>query len=168
MILPALALLTMTWASSVMAQDAPPAELGRHERHAEDIQAIQGLLRAYTTAVTNHDERAFERLLLNDQVPFASTDQLVGAKADVGHVDTRRYSTFRDAVFAASAHYRQRFYNVCIEQDGSLAQASVDWVTRSVGSSKGSYGWKILQLIKVQGQCKIASELYTARSLPKP
>jgi len=150
------------------AQEAPPAYLSQHETHADDIQAIQKLLTTYTTSVTNGDEAAFEALLLNDQVPFSSTGELVGPQADTEHVDTRRYSGFRQAIFASGVQYTQQFYNVHIEQDGVLAQVSLDFVTKDAKSGRGGYGWKVLQLLKAQGQWKIASEFYTARSLPNP
>jgi len=54
-----------------------------------------------------------------------------------------------------------------IEQDGVLAQASLDFVTRVTGSKQGGYGFKTLTLVKVQGHWKIASEFYTAFSLPE-
>jgi hypothetical protein len=31
---------------------------------------------------------------------------------------------------------------------------------------RGGFGWKTLQLLKVKGQWKIASEIYTVRDLP--
>jgi len=92
----------------------------------------------------------------------------VGPEADVHNVDTRRYAGFRKTVFASGVRYTQQFYNIHIERDGGLAQVSLDFVTKNAKSGRGGYGWKILQLIKVQGQWKIASELYTARSLPNP
>jgi hypothetical protein len=164
----ALLVMRMITPSDAMAGEAPPTYLSQHETHAEDIQAIQTLLTTYTTAVTNCDEAAFERLLLNDQVPFSSMDELVGPKADAHNVDTRHYTGFRQTVFASGVRNKQQFYNTQIEQDGALAQVSLDFVTKNAKSGRGVYGWKILQLVKVQGQWKIASELYTARSLPNP
>jgi len=150
------------------AQEAPPAYLSQHETHADDIRAIRKLLTTYTTSVTNGDEAAFETLLLNDQVPFSSTNELVDPKADAHAVDTRRYSRFRQAIFASGVRYTQQFYNVHIEQDGVLAQVSLDFVTKEAESGRGGYGWKVLQLLKIRGQWKIVSELYTAHSLPRP
>ena len=167
-LLSSLALLAATTPIGAMARAAPPAYLSRHETHPGDIQAIRNLLKAYTTAMANGDQAAFESLLLNDQVPFSSTDELVDPKADAGHVDTRHYSGFRQAVFASGVRYTQQQYNVHIEQDGDLAQVSLDFVTRTAKSGQGGYGWKVLQLIKTQGRWKIASELYTAHALPNP
>ena len=159
-------LLIMATPGSATAQDRPPAYLSQHETHAEDIEAIQGVLNKYTTSVSNGDQATFESLLLNDQVPFSSTNELVGPRATPGPIDTRRYAGFRQAIFGSGVHYAQQFYNVRIEQDGDLAQASLDFVTKDATTGKGGYGWKVIQLLKVQGQWKIASEFYTGHPLP--
>ena len=44
---------------------------------------------------------------------------------------------------------------------GLLAISRIGW------SHEGTYGWKALTLLKVAGHWKIASELYTAYSLPE-
>jgi len=168
-LLSGLALLAATTAlPDARAQEPTPAYLAQHETHDDDDQAIRTLLRTYTTSVTNADQASFEALLLDDQVPFSSTNELVGPKAETHPVDTRRYSGFRQAIFASGVRYTQQFYNVHIEQDGVLAQVSLDFVTKEVKSGRGGYGWKVLQLLKVRGQWKIASEFYTGRSLPDP
>ena len=152
---------------ALLAATTPPAYLSQHETHADDTQAIQKLLTIYTTSVTNGDQAAFEALLLNDQVPFSSTRDLVGPKAEA-QPDTRRYASFRQAIFLSGTQYTQQFYNVHIEQDGVLAQVSLDFVTKDAKTGQGGYGFKTLQLIKVLGQWKIASEFYTGHPLPNP
>jgi hypothetical protein len=144
---------------------AAPAYLSRHETSADDLAAIQTLLTTYTTSVTNHDEAAFEALLLNEQVPFSSVSGAIGAGA-AAPPDTQRYADFRKAIFAPGARYSQQFYNVHIEQDGGLAQVALDFVTKDEASGRAGYGWKTIQLLKVQGRWKIASEFYTGRSVP--
>ena len=153
---------------ALLATTTPPAYLSRHETHADDTQAIQQLLTTYTTSVTNGDQAAFEALLLNEQVPFSSTRELVGPKAGTEPVDTRRYAGFRQAIFLSGTQYTQQFYNVHIEQDGVLAQVSLDFVTKDAKTGQGGYGFKTLQLLKVLGQWKIASEFYTGHPLPNP
>ena len=76
-------------------------------------------------------------------------------------------SRFRQAVFERGVRYTQHFYNVHIQQDGDLAQVSLDFVTKAMKSGDGGFGWKTLQLLKVRGQWKIASEIYTVRDPPK-
>ncbi len=145
---------------------AAPAYLSQHETSADDLAAIQTLLTTYTTAVTNHDEAAFETLLLNEAVPFSGVTGKLGAGAATPP-DTQRYSDFRKSIFAPGARYSQQFYNVQIQQDGSLAQVALDFVTKDEASGQAGYGWKTLQLLKVQGHWKIASEFYTGRAVPK-
>ncbi len=160
-----LAVLTLTSAPA-MAETETPAFLSQHETTAADEMAIRAILTAYTTAVSTGNQAAFEALLLNDRIPFSSTSSAVGPKADPKTVETRRYSEFRKAIFESGVRYSQQFYNVHIQQDGPLAQASLDFVTREAENGRGGYGFKTLQLLKVAGQWKIASEFYTGRPLP--
>jgi SnoaL-like domain len=128
--------------------------------------AIEHVLSAYARALSDGDEAAFTSMLLNDQVPFTSTAELHLSKADPAHTQMSRYVDFKRAVFESGRQFKQRFYNVHIEQDGDLAQVSLDFVTREVGRPGGTYGWKALTLLKVAGHWKIAGELYTAYALP--
>lgn len=164
--LPGLALFSLALSLPLAAQEAP-AFLGKHQGSAQDTQAIEHLLATYTSSVGAGDEAAFSAILLNDQVPFMSTDNLSSRHKNAQHPDTRDYRGFRQAIFESGKHYEQHFYNVHIEQDGPLAQASLDFVTIDKDSHQGGYGWKTLQLLKVQGQWKIASEFYTAYALPR-
>jgi len=150
---------------ATMAQEAP-AFLSQHETSAEDRQAIGKLLETYTTSLTNGDKAAFEALLLNDQVPFSGDFELAGPGIGAKGIETRHYSNYRKSVFESGKRYTQHFYNVHIDQDGTLAQVSLDFITQETKTGGGSYGWKTLQLVKIQGQWKIASEFFTAKALP--
>ena len=164
-----LTMLSMIAALSLMlcpaiAREIPPGAT-KHAVSAEDQQAIKQLLATYTHAVSTGDEAAFSGILLNAKIPFFSTDGLAQWSASPQPPDTSQYQGFRDAVFRSHQHFTQRFYNVNIEQDGELASVSLDFVTLLAGTQRGSYGWKTLQLIKVAGTWKIASEFYSAYSL---
>ena len=152
--------------ASLAAQEAP-AFLSQHHSSPEDKQAIELVLASYTSSLSSGDEKTFAALLLNQQIPFMATSSLDGGSTGDKALDTRQYEDFRQAVFASGKKYEQHFYNVRIAQDGKLAQASLDFVTREANSQNGSYGWKVIQLLKVNGAWKIASEFYTAYSLPK-
>jgi hypothetical protein len=165
-ILPGLVFLVMATPPGAVAEDAP-SYVSRHSSSSEDRRAIEAVLSTYTHAVSTGDQAAFEALLLDVGIPFSSTNEVVGPRGDPQHLDTRRYARFREAVFGSGKHYTQRFYNVRIEQDGVLAHASLDFVTRETGTNRGGYGFKTLQLMKVQGHWKIASEFYTVQSLPE-
>ena len=150
-----------------IAVPPPPAAFaGRHEADAGDRAAIGRLLDAYRAAVKDGDEARFAALLLNDRVPFLTVEANALAKAQAKDVDARRYADFRSAVFGSARHYEQRFDNVRILQDGALAQVSLDFVTVAAGTDQGGYGWKTLELLKVAGTWRIASEFYTAYGLP--
>jgi hypothetical protein len=75
--------------------------------------------------------------------------------------DTRRYTRFRKSVFESGDRYSQQLSNIHIEQHGDLAQVSLDFVTKNLTTGSSGFGWKALLLLKVRGQWRIASELYT-------
>jgi hypothetical protein len=142
-----------------------PQGLGRHTQSADDRKAIEEVLATYTRSVSTSDEPSFEALLLNEDVTFTSADVVERPNVATGAPDLRHYKDFRHSVFESGQHLQQQFFNVKIEQDGPLAQVSLDFVTLLRDTQRGGYGWKVLQLLKVQGKWKIVSEIYTAYSL---
>jgi hypothetical protein len=126
------------------------------ESTGDDRKAIEVLLQTYTKAVSGKDQALFETLLLNKQIPFSDAYSAVAAKgAEQG---TQHYESFRKGVFEG-APFTQRFQDVHIDQDGPMANVSVVFVNTTAQGS--SWGWKTLQLLKVGGRWKIASEFYT-------
>jgi hypothetical protein len=121
-----------------------------------DRSAIEALLKTYTTAVSTKNRAMFEDLLLSTTIPFSG----VGAqdRSDGRGVVTTNYDSFRKGVFEG-APFSQRFQDVHIDQDGRLASVSLVFVNTAADGS--SWGWKTLQLLKVGGRWKIASEFYT-------
>jgi Putative lumazine-binding len=121
----------------------------------DDRRAIDALLSSYTKAVSSKDQALFETLLLNKQITFSDVSSAIAAK------EAAHYESFRKAVFGGPA-FTQRFQDIHVAQDGPLADVSLVFVNTS---AKGmSWGWKTLQLLKVEGQWKIASEFYTGHS----
>ncbi len=120
-----------------------------------DRQAIQALLDTYTRAVSTKDQALFETLLLAKDIPFSDS----GSATRNG--DTHHYESFRRGVFAG-VPFTQKFQDVHVTQDGPLAQVSLVFVNTADGQS--TWGWKTLQLLKVGGQWKIASEFYTGHA----
>ena len=160
-------MLLAAMAPAAIAVPPPPAAFaGRHEATAQDRAAIERLLDAYRAAVKNGDEAGFAALLVNERVPFLTVETAALGRAQAKDVDVQRYPDFRAAVFGSGKHYEQRFDNVRILQDGALAQVSLDFVTVAAGTGSGGYGWKTLELLKVAGGWRIASEFYTAYGLP--
>jgi len=125
------------------------------DSEGDDRAAIEMQLATYTHAVSTKNQALFETLLLNKTIPFSSvptTDLEIGTGIS-------NYEAFRKGVFEG-APFTQTFKNVRIEQDGKLAAVALVFVnTRPEGES---WGWKALQLLKVSGTWKIASEFYTS------
>ena len=139
-------------------------DFGKNAPLPADDQAIRQLLTAYTTAVSDGDEAAFKTLLLDERIPFTGVGSRISSTADRPY-DDRNFAGFDDEIFKSGVRYTQSFYNIHILQDGLLAQVSLDFVTREASSANGGWGWKILQLVKVDGAWKIASEFYTGHAL---
>lgn len=139
---------------------SPPSATSIPRANTADRRAIEALLASYARCLSEDDEAGFRALLLDSRIPFADVQP---SPASIDAYDLRRYRTFRHAVFAGGRRYRQRFYHVRIEQHGPLAQVSLVFVAEEISGKKKEVatGWKILQLAKVGGRWKIASELYT-------
>ena len=122
----------------------------------DDRKAIKALLETYTKAVSTKDQASFETLLLNKDIPFSDVPSAV--RSEGAAKGTEHYEDFRKGVFEGPA-FTQRFQNVHIQQDGPLADVSLVFVNKD--SQGTSWGWKTLQLLKVGGRWKIASEFFT-------
>jgi hypothetical protein len=142
-------------ASLVAAQAQPPAVPPSFASIGPDRVAIDALLANYTRAVSTKDQALFETLLLSRDIPFSDAGSAIKARGPEG---THRYEAFRRGVFEGPA-FTQKFQDVHVDQDGPLAQVSLVFVNTDAHGS--GWGWKTLQLLKVDGQWKIASEFYT-------
>jgi hypothetical protein len=149
------AALVVATATLCQAQTPPPIPSNFASTGA-DRQAIQTLLDAYTKAVSTKDQALFETLLLNKDIPFSDVDSAV--KAQGAERGTSHYESFRRGVFEGPP-FTQKFQDVHVAQDGPLAEVSLVFVDSWAQGT--SWGWKTLQLLKVAGQWKIASEFYT-------
>ena len=130
-----------------------------------DTLSINELLDTYTRSVSTGNRAQFEQLLLDEKIPFFGLPGHLPHSFVPGLASVQNYAGFRKAIFESGVHYAQTFSNVKIEQDGDLAQVSLDFETRRVASGGGGRGWKTLQLLKVDGRWKIASEFYTGYAL---
>lgn len=143
---------------------------GRDTRTAasssEDRGEIEKVLATYCTAVSTGNEALFMSTILDDQISFFSAGQAASQDGALRSAGTRDFASFRRSVFHSGHHYQQSFDRVRIEQDGSLAQVSLHFITREQGPDGGGEGWKALAMLKVGGQWKIVSEFYTVRPLP--
>jgi hypothetical protein len=152
----ALVLLVSAACAASTVTNPIPAQF---ESVGSDRKAILALLNTYTEAVSGKDQSRFETLLLSKAIPFSAAS--VAVKASDRTNGTRNYEDFRKAVFEG-APFTQRFENIHIEQDGPLAAVSLVFVNTTTTSS--TWGWKTMQLLKVNGTWKIASEFFTGHS----
>jgi hypothetical protein len=152
--------ISILGANLAVASPPPPPAASIPRANDSDRHAIEALLASYARCLNERDESGFRALLLDPNIPFADVQ---ASSRTHDPADLRHYQSFRQAVFTSGLRYRQRHYDVHIEQHGPLAQVSLVFVTEQLtGRNKGSAtGWKILQLVKVGDRWKIASELYT-------
>jgi hypothetical protein len=148
----ALALSAIPLVAATYHTPVPP----RFDSRGADRQAIERLLRHYTEAVSTRNQVLFESLLLDKAISFSGVP--LSGKNGNGAAPIGNYKQFRKAVFEG-APFTQRFQDIHIGQDGSLAHVSLVFVNTT---AKGqTWGWKTLQLIKIGTDWKIASEFYT-------
>jgi hypothetical protein len=120
-----------------------------------DRMAIQVVLATYTKAVSTKDQRLFETLLANKSIPFSYVSKDSHSIRDHG---TENYEVFRKGVFEGPP-FTQRFEDVRIQQAGGVADVTLVFVNTTPKSV--TRGWKTMQLLRVEGRWKIASEFFT-------
>jgi hypothetical protein len=127
------------------------------DSQGDDRVAIEAQLATYTHAVSTKNQKLFETLLLDKTIPFSG----VPATGLVNGAQTSNYETFRKGVFEGTP-FVQTFKDIRIEQDGNLANVRLVFINKKPQGE--SWGWKTLQLLKVDGVWKIASEFYTSHT----
>ena len=152
MLLAPLAMLTMVAAS--------PAHAAEPFNVPEEVKAIHALLDNYTQSVTQHDAKRFESQLLDQNIPFMGTYKLDKPGFVATSQSVADYSGFKAVIFGSKQRFSQVFKDVKIEQQGNMAQVSLQYITTDTATGEGGGGWKILQLLKVHGEWKIASEFF--------
>ena len=134
----------------------------RNEPKEQDEVAIRKLLANYTTSLSTGNRAAFESQLLDLNIPFSYVKGGAGAVRNPSLATFQDYAGFKKIIFDSGRRYQQRFSHIKIEQVGNLAQVSLDYQTALQGDQYEGVGWKVMQLIKINGQWKIASEFFTA------
>lgn len=151
----AISALTLISALSILPAYAAPIP-ANFDSVGGDKKAIEQLLEEYTTAVSTKDQARFETLLLNRSIPFSDVGSAIAAKG--AGSGAQNYESFRKGVFEGDP-FEQRFQDIKIQQDGPLAEVSLVFVNST--ATESSWGWKTMQLLKVEGRWKIASEFFT-------
>ena len=98
-------------------------------------------------------------MLLDKGVPFSGVP--LPGKGTGSTVKTANYEDFRKGVFDGEP-FTQTFRDIHIKQDGSLSQVSL--VFENTTATEKSWGWKTMELIKVDGRWKIAAEFFTGHT----
>src|SRR5471032_1503046 len=132
---------------------------------SDDRIKINQLLLNYTSSLSAGDRALFESQLLDVNIPFSAIAAQAHGSKNVDLKSIQDYQGFRKTIFDSGDKFQQRFSNVKIEQLGNLAQVSLDYETTLQGTDYDGKGWKVILLIKVNGDWKIASEFFT--SYPK-
>jgi hypothetical protein len=125
----------------------------------EEAQRINAVLTTYARSVSQGNAQLFESQLLDLKIPFAGVWGEMAASANLATIQD--YAGFRKSIFESGKTFKQRFSNIKIEQIGPVAQVSLDYETALKESDYDRKGWKVIQLLKVEGQWKIASEFFT-------
>jgi len=153
--------------ASVMAMSVVPTHPAPYrtkvpatfESQGADRQSIQKLLDNYTKAVSTKDRALFESLLLDKAIPFTGVPAAGMHGAHL--IRTANYEAFRQGVFEGEP-FTQYFRDIHIRQDGALAQVSLVFVNTT--ATEKSWGWKTIELVKADGEWKIAAEFFTGHN----
>jgi hypothetical protein len=156
---------TLVAACQAGPSPATPSSPDNAMTEPTDRGPIQALLDSYTRSVSTGDQALFESLLLDAQIPFFAVRSPPDESIAPSLQSIQSYASFRRSVFESGKKYAQTFSDVDIQQDGDLAQVSLRFRTIVLDSGQGAEGWKTLQLLRVAGRWKIASELYTVRAI---
>ena len=165
---PGSAAIVLSLAVSACASEQSPTYIGTHLTSDQDRKAILDVLRTYTRAVNTGDQALFESQLLDEKIPFFGLGGTLPPSFEPRLESVQRYASFKQGFPKSGQEFSQRFYNIHIEQDGDLAQASLNFENAPVADSGGANGWKTIQMLKVAGHWKIASELYTVYATKAP
>lgn len=142
-------------------QPQPPAT-ALNTPAQEELTHISALLDNYVTSVSTGNRALFESQLLDLAIPFSGIGISAPGVQGSGLTSVQNYAGFRKAIFDSGDAFQQRFSRIHIEQVGNLAQVSLDYETALRGTAYAGKGWKVMQLIKVRGDWKIAGEFFTA------
>lgn len=149
-----LVLLALVASVPCAAADSPKAE-------------IEQVVTRFQGALKNHDRVALASLFLTDSKAWWNVlgDESY-SKVKAKHPEATRYKAstwqeFADYVGSTKASIEERFHNVRIETDGSVASVYFDFEFVADGKV-GNRGAETWQLIRTDDGWKIASMLYSS------
>lgn len=151
-----------------------PAYIGQHVTTADDTQAINKVIEDFQTAIKSKDRKLLSTLVLNSNILFDSPMNpediaYVREKHDVTFDGIRAggYGEFARFIGMEKEAMEEKFYNVKITQDGSVAWVMFDYEFVRAGKTQ-NYGVETWQMIKAaDSKWKIASVMWTMNRPPK-
>lgn len=158
----------LAFSTSVLAAEHPPTYVGTHLTTQNDRPAILDVLRTYTRSVNTGDQALVESQLLDEKIAFLGFGGTLSPSFEPRLASVQDYASFKRGFPKRGQGVRQRFYNIHIEQDGDLAHVSLNFENAPVDHRGGANGWKTIQLLKIGGDWKIASEFYTVYAMKAP
>jgi ketosteroid isomerase-like protein len=159
---PLLPSLTLAFALTCLAAPAGAADTA----HEADAAAIRQVVQQFQSALVAHDGKALGSLFLQDHDSWLSVfDDASYADVKAHDPAARKVSRstwqkFAEFVSTAPKPIEERFYNVRIETNGTVASVYFDFdflIDGKVGN-RGSETW---QMVRAEDGWKISSMLYS-------
>jgi len=139
---------------------------------ASDDRAVREVLDAFAAAIVAKDRSAFARLVLTNPITFASAldartlADVRRRRADAVGFEIGSWSAFVEFVATSPDRLEERFSNVVIQGDGTIATLYFDYafVENGLVTNDGHESWGLL---KTGDGWKIASVIWSV-STPAP
>jgi hypothetical protein len=143
-----------------------PARAAEALSHDADVAAIRQVVQQFQSAIVAHDGKLLSSLFLQDHDSWLEVfDDASYARVKAKHPDARKvmrstWKQFADDMQSASRPVEERFYNVRIDTNGTVASVYFDFDFLSDGklNNRGSETW---QLVHAEDGWKIAAMLYS-------
>lgn len=154
------------------AADNPPAYIGKYVTSQQDTDAINKIIQDFQSAIKNKDPKLLSTLVLHSNILFdAPADPKsiaeVRNRVDVTFDGLRSggYNEFSRFIASSKQPVEEKFHNVKITQDGSVAWVMFDYEFQ-IGGKTQNYGIETWQMMKnADGIWKIASVMWTVNRL---
>ena len=160
-ILLSLVLLALCLVRPAHAADRPAASA-----HAADVAAIQKVVEQFKAAIVAHDGKTLGNLFVQDHNSWLSVaDEARWAKVKARNPQARKvvpsgWKQFSEFIQHADKPVEERFYNVRIDTNGTVAAVwfDFDFLIDGKVSNRGSESW---QMVRAEDGWKISSMLYS-------
>ena len=135
--------------------------------HTADIKKIEQVVEAFRTAIIEKDQAKFLKLFVAREVPWIGVlgSEVVARmqKDDVPPLPvqlTASHVKFIEGIVKSKGKEEEKFSNVEIDTDGAIASVVFNY-SFHIGEIKTNWGREAWQLVKVEGDWKINSVIYS-------